>query len=327
MRRREFIAGSGVSVLWGTSTTLAQQPGRTYRIGVLGAGRVHNFVVGIPELLDEMRRAGFVEGRNLKYIEAHAPEGPRAALEQARRLIAEGIDVLVAVGPDYNSRAAIDALPKGPVVILANHVDIVEKGYVKSIARPGGGVTGVNTLMKPLAAKQLELLSEAFPERRRIGLLFDAHTTEQLVIVEGLAQDLRLTTVNHGFDTAPYDWSHAFERLVAGGAQSLLALSSTRFTPHQKTITGLALEHRLPSMFIFPLYVDAGGLMSYSYDILAIYRRLGYYAARVLAGTPPSELPIEQPTRFYLTLNLKTAKALGVELPTSILIRADRVIE
>lgn len=327
MRRRDFIfAGSGSLVL-GASVSRAQQPGRTYRLGVLGAGRVHNFVIGIPSMLDVLRKAGFVAGANLVYVERHIPSDARNAIAMARELVAEGVDVIVAVGPEATARAALDARPEGPVVMLANHVDIVEKGYAKSLARPGGGVTGINTLMKPLAGKQLELLVEAFPANRRIGVMFDFYTVEQLAVVKELAAEMQLEIVSHVFERQPYEWEAGFEQLASQGAQSLLLISSTNFTPHSKTIAALALRHRVPSMFIFPLYVDAGGLMSYTYDVVDIYRRLGYYAARILAGTPAGELPVEQPRQFYFTLNLRTAKALGVELPTSILLRADRVIE
>ncbi len=327
MKRREFLCTSGAALLLSTVRSHAQQLGRTYRIGVLGAGRVHNFVIGIPPMLDELRKAGFAPGSNLVYVERHIAADGSNAVAMARELVAAGAELIVAVGPETTARAALEARPQGPVVMLANHLDIVEKGYAKSLARPGGSVTGINTLMKPLAGKQLELLAEAFPARQRIGILSDHHTTEQLDIVRELAKEMRLEMVSHVFEKEPYDWEAGFNRLVVEGAQSVFVNSSTSFTPHQRVITKLALRHRLPSMFIFPLYVDAGGLMSYTYDVPDIYRRLGYFAGRVLAGTPVGELPIEQPRQFFFTLNLKTAAALGVELPTSILLRADRVIE
>ena len=242
-------------------------------------------------------------------------------------IAAIGVDLFITLSQEFTVRAALAASASAPIVAQSTHFDIVEKGFAESLARPGGRVTGLHLLMDRLAEKQLEIVSEILPEHAPLSVLYDTFTDDQHSVVQRLAPGRGLRLISHRLDKPPYDWSSAFADLEAKGARKLLVLSSPFFTAHAQTISGMAIRAGLPTMFIFPLYVDAGGLMSYGVDIVAIYRRVGQYAARVLAGTPPADLPIEQPREFRLKLNLKTAKALGLELPTSILVRADEVIE
>jgi putative ABC transport system substrate-binding protein len=175
--------------------------------------------------------------------------------------------------------------------------------------------------------KQLELLVEAFPERTRVAVLWDSAAADQVSAIERAVQSTRLSLRLLKLENPPYDFDTAFRMVVQGEAQILHVLSSPAFNPQRAHIAGLAIEHRLPTMFIFRTYVEAGGLMSYGVDTLPMWRRAASYVAKILRGAHPGDLPVEQAANFEYAINLKTAKAIGVTLPTSILLRADEVIE
>jgi ABC-type uncharacterized transport system substrate-binding protein len=178
-----------------------------------------------------------------------------------------------------------------------------------------------------LAAKKVELLTQAFPERTRLAILWDVLTADEFSAAERAAQSLHLELRPLKLENPPYDFAAAFRTVAQGSAQMLLVLSSPFFAEYRRQITELAIQHRLPAMFLFKSYVQVGGLMSYGVDQAAMYRRTAAYVAKILKGAKPADLPVEQATKFEMVVNLKTAKALGVELPTSILLRADEVIE
>jgi ABC-type uncharacterized transport system substrate-binding protein len=175
--------------------------------------------------------------------------------------------------------------------------------------------------------KQLELLAEAFPDRRQVGVLFDAQSADQFDAADRAARTMRLSLRSLKFEKPPYNFAAAFQALARDGAQMLLVLSSPMFGRHNATIAELAIQHRLPTIFILRHYVAAGGLMSYGVDFSPMMRRAASFAAKILRGAKPADLPVEQTTHFEFVVNLKTAKALAVTLPTSILLRADEVIE
>jgi putative tryptophan/tyrosine transport system substrate-binding protein len=224
-------------------------------------------------------------------------------------------------------KAALAASRTIPIVMWANNFDPIAHGYVQSLARPGGNVTGIFTRQPELAAKQVEILKETFPDRTRLTVLWDRLSADQMEGAERAAKSLQLTPVAIKLENPPYDIPAVFRRVAESQPQMLAVLSSPLFGPHNKEIVDETLRYRLPAMFIFKYYVDAGGLMSYGVDITSNFRRLAEYVAKILNGAKPAELPVEQPTKFELAVNLKTAKALGLELPTSLLLRADEVIE
>jgi putative ABC transport system substrate-binding protein len=211
--------------------------------------------------------------------------------------------------------------------MYAFNFDPIEHGYVQSLARPGGNVTGVFARQPELVAKQVEILKETFPDRTRLTALWDTLSADLFVAAERTAKALDLDLRAIKLEHPPYDISAVFRRVAERDPQMLLVLSSPLFGPHSKEIANATVLHNLPAMFIYRTYVDQGGLMSYGVDIKVGFRRLAEYVAKVLSGAQPAELPVEQPTKFELVLNLKTAKAIGVELPTSVLLRADEVIE
>jgi putative ABC transport system substrate-binding protein len=188
-------------------------------------------------------------------------------------------------------------------------------------------VTGVVLRQTELAEKQVELLTQAFPERKRLAMLWDVISTDQFVAAERRAKLLGLDVISIKLEGLPYDIAAAMRRITEGGAQMLLTLSSPFFGAQNQTIIDLTIRNHLPTMFIFRRYVELGGLMSYGADNVAMLRQAAVYAAKVLRGVKPADLPVEQPNKFEFAVNLKTAKAIGIELPTSILLRADQVIE
>jgi len=178
-----------------------------------------------------------------------------------------------------------------------------------------------------LAAKQLDLLVEAFPDDKPIAVLWKSASADQFNAAQRVAQSMHVELRSHKLEKVPIDFDQAFTAIVHDGSRSVLVLSGPSFTAQRSHIADLAIQHRLPTMFTFKLYVEAGGLMSYGIDVVPIFRRAASYVAKILRGAKPSDLPVEEPTNFEFALNLKTAKAIGVTVPTSILLRADEVIE
>jgi putative ABC transport system substrate-binding protein len=328
MRRREFITLlGGAAGAWPLGTR-AQEPGRIYRIGLLiGALDSPVMAPGYPAFRDELRKRGFIEGRNLIVEVRSTRQETERLFADAADLVHSNVDLIVAAGPEVALKAVLAASRTIPVVMWANNFDPIERGYVRSLARPGGNVTGVFTRQPELAAKQIELLKETFPERTRVTALWDALSTDQLRGAEDAAKSLHLNLRTLELENVPYDIEAAFRRVVESDPQMLLVLSSPLFGAHHKEIAEQTLRHRLPAMFILKNFVVEGGLISYGVHIPASFQRVADYVAKILNGAKPAELPVDQPTRFELVVNLKTAKAIGIELPTSLLLRADEVIE
>ena len=212
-------------------------------------------------------------------------------------------------------------------MFVANNYDPIALGYVKGLAKPGGNATGIFLRQTELAEKQVELLSEAFPDRKRLAVLWDTVSADQFKFAERRAKVLGLQVRSQKMENPPYDFEAAFRAIAEADPQMLLVLSSPFFGHQSQQITELAIRNRLPSMFIFKAYTLNGGLMSYGADNVAMYGQSATFIAKVLHGAKPADLPVELPTKFEFAVNLKTAKAISVELPTSILLRANDVIE
>jgi len=328
VKRRQFIALVGGAAGTWPLKVRAQQPSKIRRVGWLGPSPDLPFqVLGRQILLSGLHKLGFNEGQNLVYEHRRTDQGVANAFIGANELVASKADVLVADGPEISLQAAAAARPAVPVVMLAINYDPIERGYVKSLAQPGGHVTGLFYRQPELATKQLELLVEAFPERRRVTALWDVVSEEQFRAAERAAQSMRLTLHSLKLENPPYDFDAAFRSAVQNEAQMLLVLSTPSFTNQRTRIAELAIRYRLPTMNTFRIYVDAGGLMSYGVDPVPMYNRAASYVAKILRGANPADLPVEQANNFEFALNLKTANALGLTLPTSVLLRADEVIE
>jgi putative ABC transport system substrate-binding protein len=327
MKRREFIAVLGSMAICAPGATHAQDSGKkAIRIGFFGASLNNQAMTAqYGSFLTELREQGFNEGQNIT-IDYKRTDDPHGVFASAADMMRSQVDLVVATGPEAALQAVIGASRSIPVVFLAVQYDPIARGYVNSLAHPGGNVTGIFYRQPELAAKELEILVQAFPKISRLAILYDADSTDQFNAAEVVAKTMPLQLRPLKLEKPPYDFGAAFKTMANDGAQMVLVLSSPFFVEYHKEIAAGAIEHRLPTMFVQTYVVD-GGLMSYGVEQLAMYRRLGDYVAKILKGTKPADLPVEQPTKFEFVVNLKTAKAIGIDLPTAILLRADEVIE
>jgi putative ABC transport system substrate-binding protein len=321
MDRRAFIVGFGGSILAATLTAWAQPP--VPRIGVLGNGR--------PEASAEwgafrqgLRELGWIEGQNVAITYRAAEGKPDRFPALARDLVQLKVDVIVVAGPPAIN-AARDATSTVPIVFVAL-ADPVASGYVTSLARPGGNLTGLASQYEELITKQLQLLKEAVPTVSRIALL---HHRESWSVVLHAAQigarSLGLTV--RTLSVEGIEFESAFTKARSEQVGAIHVLPSPIFNAHHGRLIELAAKYRLPAMYELQLFVDNGGLMSYGPSVNDMFHDMASYVDRILRGAKPAELPIERPTKFELVINLKTAKALGLTIPQTLLLRADQVIE
>jgi putative tryptophan/tyrosine transport system substrate-binding protein len=327
MRRRDFITFVGGAAASWPVAARAQQPGKVFRIGFLGVSRdALGTAANYQAFSDELRENGFSEGQNL-IIEYRWSDDQRGVSVAGAELLRANLDLIVAQGSEAALKAVIDASRPIPIVVQAINYDPIARGYVASLARPGGNITGLFYQQAELAAKKVELLTQAVPGRTSLGILWDALVTDELEAAQRAAKALRLEFHALKLENPPYNFTAAFQTIAQTGAQMLLVLSSPLFALYRRQIAELTIEHRLPTMFTFKTYVAAGGMMSYGVDTLVMHRRTAEFVAKILKGAKPADLPVEQPTKFELAINLKTAKALSVTLPQNMLVAADEVIE
>jgi putative ABC transport system substrate-binding protein len=318
MNRRAFIA-TATAILGAPLATAAQQTGNVFRIGAL---------VASPDALRQgLREAGYVEGQNLA-IEWRNPEGKTERLDDlAAELVRLKVAVIVASNPS-STLAAKRSTASIPIVMV-NTPDPVQLGLVVSLGRPGGNITGTTTLSADLSIKQIELLKEAVPRAVRIAVLSVLGNPWHPLAVKGaetatrsLGLQLQVVEVRR-----PEELDNAFATMARARAGAVLALSDPMTFFHRARLADLAARHHLPAMHGVRAYVDAGGLMSYWAHQEDLYRRVASYVDRILKGSKPGDLPIEQPTRFELVINLKAAKALGLTIAPALLQRADELIQ
>ena len=307
--------------------THSQSP-KNAKVGFLGSPPNTPMIAGgYAAFSNRMRQLGWIEGQNLtiEYRHVYVPGADFAT--QAAELVKSNVDVIVAAGTEATLRAAANATATIPIVMMAVNFDPIERGYVASLSRPGRNVTGLFFRQLELAQKQFALLTEAFPERTRIASLYDGLSADQFTASQRVAKQMTLQFSGLKLENPPYDFDRAFRVLSEGTPQMLLVLSSPFFTSSQSHIASLAIERRWPTMFTFKSYVEAGGLISYGVDYVGAHSRLADYVGKILAGTKPADIPVEQPTKFELVVNLKTATALGVDVAPTLVARADQVIE
>lgn len=323
MKRREFIAGLSGAAAWPVFAR-AQELTKPLRIGTVSLNRRGSAQRVAFE--QRLRELGYIEGKNLVIEYIIASDRPDRIEEAARELVQRNVDIIV-LENHITLKSVITATNTLPIVIIATSFDPVTLGFVASIAQPGGNITGFYVRRPEVVEKQIGLLAETFPGKTRLGVIWDAVSSEGFPAAERTAIALRWEFEPLKLERPPYDFVAAFRSLAQRGAQMVLVLHSGLFTEDRAHIAALALQHSLPSMFTDKVYADAGGLMSYGPDLSIAFRRAADYVDRIAKGARAADLPIEQPTSFVLTLNLKTAKALGIEIPPTVLARADEVIE
>ena len=328
LRRREFITliGSAMAapcVLW-PRTLFAQTPGKIPRVGYLAAARVALRDEAFRQRLQEL---GYVEGQSV-VIERRFAEGKFERLPAlAAELVRLDVDVIVTVVTQA-SLAAKHATRTIPIVFIAVS-DPLGTGLVASLAQPGGNVTGTSSMSSELVGKSLELLKEAAPTVARVAVIwnpdnavFQAQMLRETQLAAGrLGLELRIFGVR-----GPDEFEPAFAGIAGAQAGALLVLSDPAYTAHMARLADLANQRRLPAMYTGREYAVAGGLMAYGASFVPLFQRAADYVDKILKGAKPADLPVEQPTKFELVINLKTAKAIGLAIPPNVLARADRVI-
>jgi len=306
---------------------LAQQQVKTPRIGVLLAGTPAGFAIRTEAFLQELRHLGYVEGKNViiewRWAENQPEQIPRLAAE----LAGLGVDVIV-TGGTAPARALKNATRTIPIV-MALVGDPVGTGLVDSLARPGANLTGFSDFAPALTAKRLEILKELAPQASRVAVMLNQTNPNTKVEFEAA----RTAAKALGIELIPLEISEpatleaAFAKVVQHRAGAFTLLTDPMLYSQRSRIVKLVAEHPLPAMYPQPEFAEAGGLISYGQNSRETFRRSAIYVDRILKGTKPGDLPVEQPSKFEMVVNLKTAKTLGVTIPQSILVRADRVIE
>jgi putative tryptophan/tyrosine transport system substrate-binding protein len=322
MRRREFITLLGGAAAWPLAARGQQS------MPIIGYFSARSPMTDGP-MLSAFRQGlndtGFVEGRNVAMEFRWAEGRDDRLLELAHDLVRRKVDVIVTTGGESTARAVKAATSTIPIVFISGS-DPVESGLVASLNRPGGNLTGVSSILSPLVPKQIGLLSELAPSAILVGALVNPESLIRIDEFEEAARAVgrRLIMLRASTDV---DIDVAFEAFIQQRVQALLVTAGPLFVTRMDRFVAFAARHSLPAMYSRRELVGAGGLVSYASSTAEGYHQMGIYAGRILKGEKPSELPVVQPTRFELVINLKTAKALGLEVPPTLLARADEVIE
>jgi putative tryptophan/tyrosine transport system substrate-binding protein len=323
MRRRKFITLLGGAAAWPLAA-LAQQAGRTYRVGGLSSGPRNS--LAIVAMFDELRRFGFIDGQNLTIDWRQYTLHIDLISELAADLVKAKVDVIYAVG-DAAIRAAQQATATIPILGITQ--DMVGQGLVNSLARPGGNTTGVSVLATELDGKREEILIEAVPELRRMAILADSKTTRspQLQVLQDAARPRGVEVSIHQVASAE-EITAAIDAAKASGAAALNVLSSPLLYGNHQLIMDRVAALRLPAIYSWVEAAEEGGFVAYGPRLVQVFRELvTQQLVKLLRGAKPADIPIEQPTKFELVINLKTASAMGVTVPATLVARADKVIE
>ena len=303
----------------------AQQPGKLPVIGILmPTAPPPPLLPQVEQLLQGLRELGYEHGRTATIEIRYGANNPDRVAELAAELVRLRVAV-IATSADLSTRAAQRATTTIPIV--ANVGFPVESGFVASLARPGGNITGTSVQADELAVKRLELLKQALPKMARVAILWDPVTSErQLRAAEAGARSLglQIQTLKVG---APGELRGAFESAARGRAEGLVVLVSPMLLSSREAVVGFAAKHRIPTIYAYREFAEAGGLISYGPNLADTQRIVASQIDKILKGAKPADLPVQQPTKFDLVINLKTAKALGLSLPQLLIQRADQVIE
>lgn len=309
-------------------TADAEQAGKLYRIGVLDSVSMASNEANLSAFRHGLRELGYVEGENV-VIEYRSADGrPERFPDLATELIRLKVDVIVTRGTSaaLGARHVTETIP----IVMASSGEPIFSGLVASLARPGGNVTGLHTLApSALAGKRLQILKELMPGLSRVGVLWDSGDVYAVLMMKEIERVAQAIGVQlHSVDARrPADFERAFEAAIMDRVDALIALEGILTIMDLTRIVDFAAMSRLPAIYGLREFVDAGGLMAYGTDLRDLFRRAATYVHRILQGAPPAEVPVEAPAKFELTINLKTAKALGLTIPRSLMQRADYLIQ
>jgi putative ABC transport system substrate-binding protein len=322
-KRREFITLLGGAAAWPLAAR-AQQAGKVHLIGLFNAGSVPPF---LNAFFDALRESGWIEGKNVTFEHRYAENRLERLPELAAELVRLNVDVIVAAGT-LAPLAARKATTTIPIVMLAAG-DPLSSGLVASLARPGGNVTGMSLMTPDLGGKRLELLKEVLPRLARVAVLWNAANPYPAIVFKETQTGGRTLGIEvQSLEVrSPDDLDGAFEAVRQQRPDALITVEDPLTGDNRKLIADFAIKHGLPSLHGIKEFVAVGGLMSYGASLADLARRAANYVDKILKGAKPADLPVQQPTKFEMVINLKTAKALGLVLPASVLARADEVIE
>jgi putative ABC transport system substrate-binding protein len=312
------------------SLAQAQQPKKLFRLGYLSAFDAARESSRAGVIRSALRDIGYIEGQNIaieyRYAEGRQDRFPKLVAE----LVRSDVDVILVLGGDILVRAAKSGTKSIPIVMTGGGLDPVEAGLIESLARPGGNVTGVTNVSRTLGGKRLELLKEAIPKIARVAVLYDPRSSSELEVQEGLplaARTLGITVRSWQVRDA-LDFETIFDAISLYRPDGLyVPARGPIVSANENRIADFALRNRLPSVYSYKAGVEAGGLLYYGADLVDIYRRATIYVDKILKGAKPAELPVQQPTKFELVINLKAAKQIGLTIPPNVLARAARVIK
>ena len=306
----------------------AQQPARIPRIGILAPPSASFISARIEAFRQRLRELGYVEGKNI-FIEYRYAEGkPERLPDLAAELVRLKVDVIVTTGvqPVLAAKKASATIP----IVFGGTNDPVGTGIVASLARPGGNITGLSLMVTDLDGKRLELLKEAFPKVVRVAFLWGGSGGTMgnlpLTDMEAVAKALGLKLLSLPVRSLD-DFDSAFARAKRDGAQALITTTGALINTQHRQVLDFVAKNRLPAMYAYTEFVEAGGLMSYAPNNADLFRRAADFVDKILKGTKPADIPVEQPTKFEFIVNLKAAKQIGVTVPPNVLARADRVIK
>jgi ABC-type uncharacterized transport system substrate-binding protein len=330
-RQRPIFGLILITVLFALCSSVdAQQPKKVFRIGILSGSAPASESARFEAIRQALRERGYIEGQNITIEYQHTDAKGDRAPDLAAELVRLKVDIILVSGGDQWIRAANNATKTIPIVMTGPGLDPVGAGLVESLGRPGGNVTGVTNLITELGGKRLELFKEAVPKLARVAVIYDPATRASAVDVKEVlppaARALGLT-IQYWEVRAADGFEKVFAALNKDRPDGLYVAPGPLTLANRKRISDSSLKSRLPSMYVRREFVDGGGLISYGADIADSYRRVAYFVDKILKGAKPGDLPIEQPTKFELVINLKTAKQIGVIIPQKVLARADRVIK
>jgi putative tryptophan/tyrosine transport system substrate-binding protein len=325
-RRREFVKLLGGSAVARPLAALAQQTSETPRIGFVYQGSQAVMAFRLEAVLSGLRVSGYAAPTQVEIVARAAEGDPTRIAPLVAEVIAKNVSVIMASGPAVLN-AARSATQSIPIVAIDLETDPVANGVAASLAQPGGNITGVFLDFPDFTAKWMEMLVESNPKLSRAAVLWDPDTGPvQLDSVQKAARTLNVQLEVVEVHRAS-DFDAAFLMANQRGVGAMVMLSSPLIAPNVQVLAELALRHRLPAITLFPDFARAGGLLAYGPDLPSVYRLAGVLAGKVARGADPAALPIERPTKFETVLNMRTAQALGLSIPTSLLLRADEVIE